>query len=407
MTNSSNPADKNFETVLACIDRESLTHYLWDLLIIPSPTGSEKAAALRFAELLESAGAKVEIDETIPNSPNIIGRLKGREDGRVLQLAGHIDHINMPHAEPHRTDEIISGRGSADMKNGLAGILEIVKILKQNGCDFPGEILVTVYGLHEAPDGDFRGLLNLIDNDIKGDAAIVFEGPDDAAAIMANGMSIWNLTIRHDLPVCHELSATSDRPDLLNIINTVITKLKQQDLKLRNSNNPFPLLDRESLFVGQVHYGDFYNRVPNIAFLQGTRRWHPDKSFDHVKDEFDQLVENVPLPNGVVIDNEWIYVGDSYQIQPTELIVQSLVNAFQRVHGQPCPIKGHSSVTDACRLVGNAKVPTILCGFGTGSGHADYEFVKTEQLERSCKVALLTVLNYLNATRTKIQRSLV
>lgn len=397
MTNSSNPVSESFIDLLACIDRESLASYLWELVRIPSPTGKEKAAALRFAELLESAGAEVEIDQSIVNSPNVIGRLRGREKGRTLQLAGHVDHIDLPHLGPKRTDEIISGRGSADMKNGLAGILEIVRILKQSGCNFPGEILITVYGLHEAPTGNFKGLLNLIDAGIKGDAAIVFEGPDDSAAIMANGMSIWDLTLQSSRPPCHELSAGPDKADLLAAVHSVITALKQKDTVLRNDHNSFPLLPCESLFVGQVHYGDFYNRVPDAACLQGTRRWHPDKSFDSIKDDFNQLIERTPLPKGIKIDSSWIYVGDSYQIPPTELIVESLVNAFQRVHGKSCPIRGHSSVTDVCRLVRKGNVPTVLCGFGTSTGHADYEYVRIEQLEPSCAVALLTVLNYLNA----------
>jgi acetylornithine deacetylase/succinyl-diaminopimelate desuccinylase-like protein len=89
------------------IRREHLAADLWQLVRIPSPTRRERAVALAFAEMLETAGAEVEVDETLPDSPNVIGR------------------------------------GSADMKCGLAGILEIVRILKSTGCEFPGQILVT------------------------------------------------------------------------------------------------------------------------------------------------------------------------------------------------------------------------------------------------------------------------
>ena len=110
-------------------------------------------------------------------------------------------------------------------------------------------------------------MFNLIDKGIKGEAAIVFEGPDDAAAIMANGMSIWNLTIKGQ-PSCHELCAEANRPDLLEAVSVTIETLSRRDRRLRNDSNPFGLLASESLFVGQVHYGDFYNRIPNSAFLQ-------------------------------------------------------------------------------------------------------------------------------------------
>lgn len=386
----------NIQNLQGCISIESLTENLWRLVNIPSPTGREQKAALLFAELLKSSGAAVEVDDSIPQSPNIIGRLKGRRKGRIIQLAGHIDHIDIPHPKPKREPGIISGRGAADMKNGLAGILEIVKLMSENDCDFPGEILVTVYGLHEAPDGNSAGLLNLIDKGVKGDSAIIFEGPDDRAAIMANGMSIWNLTIRHEQPACHELCVGTDRTGLSETVAKAIEGLLQKNRRLLNDPNPFPLLGPESLFIGQVHYGDFYNRVPETAFMQGTRRWHPDKTFKQIKNDFDALINNLPLENKICVDRNWTYVGDSYEISETEPIVKSFTSAFESVHNKICPIAGHGSVTDACRLVRQAKIPAVLCGFGTETGHADYEFVTIEKLERCCAVALQTVLNYLN-----------
>jgi len=389
MTDSEQLSTQKAQALIESIKSDSLMANLWQLVCIPSPTGQESKAAFRFAEMLESAGATVEIDETINDSPSIIGRLKGRTEGPTIQLAGHIDHIDMPHVEPKLESDLISGRGAADMKNGLAGILEIVRILSDNGRDFPGEILVTVYGLHEAPIGNSLGLSNLLGKGIKA---------DDGAAVMANGMSIWDLNLWTDSPACHELSAGSSSGELLEAVASAINVFNRKNKMLQEEQNPFALLADESMFIGQVHYGDFYNRVPQQAFLQGTRRWHPDKTFEQVKDEFDLLTKKISLGKSVKIEHDWTYVGDSYEVAPEEKIVKSLCKAFETVHRQPCPVKGHSSVTDAFRLVEIGKVPTVLCGFGTETGHADYEFVKKEQLEQSCAVALLTVLNYLMDT---------
>ncbi|MGA2914695.1 MAG: M20/M25/M40 family metallo-hydrolase [Sedimentisphaerales bacterium] len=384
------------EKLIAQINTDTLSENLWQLVCIPSPTGREKKAALHFADMLELAGAEVEIDPTLPDSPNVIGRLKGKRNGPVLQLAGHIDHVDVPHPQPKRDKKIISGRGSADMKNGLAGILEIVRILKTSGCDFAGEILVTVYGLHEAPLGSGAGLSNLIAKGIKGDAAIVFEGPDDAAAVAANGMGIWNVSLHLKEPACHELSVSADRPDLLGAVLLITDAIRKKDAELRNAANPFPLLFRESLFIGQVHYGDFYNRAPCTAFMQGTRRWHPDKSYEQIKDDFDSLLKNAAIPKSVIVDKTWIYVGDSYQIETSEKIVQSLTKAYEAVYKKKCPIRGHSSVTDVSKIVRQGRIPAVLCGFGTETGHCDYEFVEIERIKRCCTVALRTVLNYLD-----------
>lgn len=383
------------EELISKISAESLADALWGLVNIASPTGSEKNAALHFAKMLEAAGAKVELDLTLPNSPNIIGRLKGNRKGPTLQLAGHIDHVDVPHPKPTRDKKIISGRGSADMKNGLAGILEIVKVLKSSGCDFAGEILVTVYGLHEAPTGTGAGLSNLIEKGIKGDAAIVFEGPDNAAAIAANGMAIWNLKISIKEPACHEFSVEPNRPDLLGIAITAVNELKKKDEELKSAKNPFPLLARQSLFIGQMHYGDFYNRVPNFVYMQGTRRWHPDKTFEQIKEDFDSVLKKLKITDSVKIETNWLFVGHSYQIDANEKIVKCLVDAHKTICGKDCPIRGHSSVTDVNRLVRQAKIPAVLCGFGTDTGHCDYEFVEISHIKKCCEVAMQTVINFL------------
>jgi acetylornithine deacetylase/succinyl-diaminopimelate desuccinylase-like protein len=385
------------EKILRQISTDRMAEDLWRLVNIASPTGKEREASVYFSQMLGGAGADVELDETIANSPNVIGRLKGSRRGRTIQLAGHIDNIDVDHAAPRRDKDIICGRGAADMKNGLAGIVEIVRVLNDTGCDFAGEILVTVYGLHEAPEGDSRGLFGLLDKGVKGDAAIVFEGPNDSAAVMANGMGIWNLTLRHKSGACHELSAGKERMELLRAVLAVGEALQEKDGHLQEQVNKYPLLPAESLFVGQLHYGDFYNRVPDVCTMQGTRRWHPDKSFDEVKQDFAQVIQDVSMPEDVRIEDAWMFVGDSYEISPDESIVKSLCRSYKGVFGKQLPVAGHSGVTDACRLVGRGNVPTVLWGFGTETGHSNNEYVKIGKLESSCKVAMSAVLDYLES----------
>ncbi len=77
--------------------------------------------------------------------------------------------------------------------------------------------------------------------------------------------------------------------------------------------------------------------------------------------------------------------------------MHSLRKAYEIVYGESMPIRGHSSVTDTCRLVRHGNIPAVLCGFGTSTGHADFEYVEISQMTRSAKMLLLTVLDYLNS----------
>lgn len=384
---------------LSSIRPERLAEDLWRLVNVPSPTRQEREAALLFAKMLTAAGADVEIDETLPNSPNVVGRLRGRRPGKVLQLAGHLDHIDVAHAEPKRTAEIISGRGSADMKCGLAGILEIVRILKNLDCDFPGQILVTAYGLHEAPLGDSKGLLNLIDRKILGDAAIVFEGFQDRAIVMGKGQSIWNIKLTRQGDVCHELRREPESDNLLETVVRIVEHLREKNSEFLQARHQFPLLGPQSVFVGQVHYGDFYNRVPNQAFLQGTWRWHPDRSFKDVQKELNTLVAKIPRADNITIEDSWIFVGEAFTFDPEEQVVYSLREAYAAVTGKTMELAGSSSILDVNRLVPFGKIPAVSISLDGERAHADYEYVQLDHMETSCRVALLTVLNYLNMER--------
>ena len=376
------------------VSRRRLADDLWELVNVPSPTCREREAALRFAAMLCTCGAEVEIDETIPESPNVIGRLRGTCPGRTLQLAGHVDHIDVPHPPPKRDDDVISGRGAADMKNGLAGILEIVRLFRDQA-DFPGELLVTVYGRHEAPLGDSRGLSVLLDRGVKGGAAIVFEGPDDAVVVMALGMSIWNLMLRRNGDVCHEMTGPDKGWSLIRATRDVLALLETKNASLASTAANYPLLPPESVFVGQVRYGDFYNRVPDTAMLQGTRRWHPGRTYEQIRAEFAGWLSEINVPPGITIANEWIRVGESYEIAPAEPIVQSMLRAWRDVAGLDLNVTGHSSVNDTCRLVMQGNVPAVLCGFDTQTGHADLEFARLDRMERACRVAVAAAMDYL------------
>ena len=224
----------------------------------PQPTRRERNAALLYADLLKECGTAVdvELDESIHDSPSVIGRMKGRKPGPTIQLAGHIDHIDVPHEKPARAGETISGRGSADMKAGLACILEIVRLLAAETRGFPGQVLVTVYGLHEAPLGKSEGLMGLIGRKVTGDAALVMECPTVAgqakAIVCGKGQSIWTLTIEREGDASHELRRAPEADGLIDAAAAVVQALRAEDRELSAVSHD--LLGPESLFIGQVHY---------------------------------------------------------------------------------------------------------------------------------------------------------
>jgi acetylornithine deacetylase/succinyl-diaminopimelate desuccinylase-like protein len=305
----------------------------------------------------------------------------------------------VPHAAPVRTATTIAARGVGDMKNGLAGILEIVRVLVETGCDFPGQVLVTAYGLHEAPVGDSSTLIGLIQRGVKGDAAIVTEQIHDTEGqivLEGKGQAIWNVTVRRDGEACHELCYPATSPDLFSAALAVAGAIRNESRRL-NAIPPRPgLLSAETLFVGQMHYGDFYNRMPVACTLQGTRRWNPDKTFADVQHGLCEVVAKTPFPVGVSASVDWRLTGESFALDSAEPIVIAQRQAIESLVGGPVKSVGIAAVADTSRLIPMGGVPTVLSGFDNEFAHADHERVRLDRLPGAARLLLQIAWNYLH-----------
>ena len=195
--------------------------------------------------------------------------------------------------------------------------------------------------------------------------------------------------------MCHELRRPANADDLLHVALDLVSGLTRENERLKNAEHGFPLLGPESVFIGQMHYGDFYNRAPNTFALQGTWRWHPDKSYDQVRGNLDALVSKIAVPQGNKVESEWTFVGESFSVDPEEAIVRSLRSAYAKLKGRDLELAGVSAILDTSRLVPAGNIPTVPIDFGGDTAHADFEYVELDTVEAGCRLALLATLHYL------------
>ena len=93
--------------------------------LVPDGPG-EGACAQLLAGILHDWGFHVELQEVTRGRPNVVARI-GKAGGRSLMLNGHLDTVGverMTHApwDPEIRDGRLYGRGSADMKGGIAAM---------------------------------------------------------------------------------------------------------------------------------------------------------------------------------------------------------------------------------------------------------------------------------------------
>jgi acetylornithine deacetylase/succinyl-diaminopimelate desuccinylase-like protein len=105
-----------------------------------NPPGNERAAIEHLQGLLAGAGFQCELLAAEPQRPNLVARLKGRQDGPTLCYLGHVDTVLADAREwthdPWSGDEAdgcIWGRGSLDMKSQVAAELAAAVALARSG----------------------------------------------------------------------------------------------------------------------------------------------------------------------------------------------------------------------------------------------------------------------------------
>ena len=108
----------------------------------------EREVAERIALDLRSAGVDVTLDEAIPGRPNVIGVLDTGRPGPTLMLCGHSDTVGVDGMaapfDPVIRDGLLFGRGSQDMKGGVAAILGAVRALAASPAALTGRVIVAI-----------------------------------------------------------------------------------------------------------------------------------------------------------------------------------------------------------------------------------------------------------------------
>jgi acetylornithine deacetylase len=265
----------------------------------------------------------------------------------------------------------------------------------ESGVRLGGELILATHSLHEAPVGHMEGLKALIARgDVFTDAALAAECGYDSLDIRGKGQALFEIEITRSGEVLHEnVARPMGTPNPLDQAARLAMRLLDRNAELAAADEP--LLGPETFFLGQVHGGDFYNRVPTRAFLNGTHRFWPDKTWGDVEDQFARLIDSLPQEEGLAVDVKLLSNGLGWQVSPQERIVGCLREAYRSVVGRTLPLTGALSVCDVNVIVREAGIPAVAHGTGTTTAHADLEWVAVEDIVRTTRVFIATIAGYL------------
>jgi acetylornithine deacetylase len=332
---------------------------------------------------LRAMGLDTAIQEVAPGRPNVVGVLEGRQPGRSLMFCGHTDTVGVAGMtrpfEPEERDGRVYGRGSQDMKGGVAAMIGAAQVIAESGGLDAGRLIVACVADEEHASIGAEALVTRW----RADAGVVTEPTELAVAVAHKGFE-W-VEIETEGRAAHGSRPREGRDAILRM-GRVLAELESLDRRLQ-AGRSHPLVGTGSLHASLIEGGRELSSYPDRCALQIERRTIPGEregtgARDAV-DILDKLVAQDPEFRG---GSRSMFARAPYEIAADHELPRALLAAAAE-SGAPSRTIGMSFWTDAA-ILGGAGIPSVLFG-PTGAGlHSLEEWVDTASV-LTCRDALV------------------
>ena len=339
-----------------------------------SGAAGEAQIADAIASHLRQLGLDAELHEIAPGRPNVVGVLEGSRPGRSLMFCGHTDTVGVAGMDaPFQSEERdgrIYGRGSQDMKGGVAAMIDAARVARERGFDAGRLIIAAVVDEEYASIG-----ADALVTKWGADAAVVTEPTDLQIAIAHKGFA-WAAVETHGR-AAHG-SRPRDGRDAILRMGRVLQRLERLDRELQ-SCPPHPLIGTASLHAALIDGGRELSSYPDRCRLQVERRTVPGETGEAFRAEAENIVrELVEEDPEFTADVVLMFSRPAYEIAATAALPVAMADAARRRGVDPSMV-GMSFWTDAA-ILGAAGIPSVLFGPGGAGLHSTEEYVITSDV---------------------------
>lgn len=354
----------------------------------PSGIGAEAAMADLFEAQLCSLGLEIGSHEVVSGRRNVWGTLKGTGRGPTILLAGHMDTVGVEgYADPFEPtvkDGKIYGRGSCDMKAGLAAYLEVIRHLQRTGATLSGDVIVAgvIDEEHAMAGSRHFGL-----HGPKADYAIVAEPTLLQISTAHKGQMLT--TIRTKGLAAHSSMPAKGRNAIYHM-GAVLGALQDyaDDVSKRV---PDAICGSPSFSVGVIRGGDNACSVPDFCEIDVDRRTIPGETSAGVMKELHVAMARAKT-HAPELDFE---IGKPFldlpplDTQADALVAKAVVAACKAVIGH-VDVSAFPGSTDAP----NFGCPAVICGPGDlAQCHSLNEYVALDQIEDAARIYIHAILS--------------
>jgi succinyl-diaminopimelate desuccinylase len=378
-----------------------------------NPPGRGYAAC---AELLEETLGELGLPGTMRRvdlpgrDPRFCLRAEWGMGARALYLHGHYDVVpaqSPSQFSPRRSDGRIAGRGSADMKSGLAAMIYAVVALRDAGFEPDGRVVLQL--VPDEEDGSRGGSRWLLENHLlAGEGAIGMLTPEPTSGVVWNasrGAITQRVTVGGRESHVGLLHAGDNAFERMLDVAAAFRELRDEVAEHRTGHaiDP-PEAARSILLLGGVaSSGSGFNVVPAAASFTLDRRPNPEEDLDAERERLAALIDR--------------FRGDGYSIE-----VETLQEAFSSSSPEDGPLA--TALAESVAAVEGARPAFELCpgvletrwyarlgipGYAYGPGllevaHGSDEYVEIAAVVRCAEVYARTIERVLQSPGPSISR---
>ena len=362
-----------------------------------NPPGNEREVARIVQKKFEEYGMHSQVDDLDGiNRANLVARLTGAGSSPHLVYCAHADVVpaakeNWTH-DPFRGEiegNLMYGRGTVDMKSGLAAMAMSLCILKKAGIKLNGSLaLVLTAGeeVHFFGSREYVKKYGVEDID-----ALAISEPTNNEVCLAERGGLWIKFIARGR------TAHGGLPE--KGVNALLQMLKFLEVfrLFEFPVQPHPLLGKPSLSVTTLHAGRNTNVIPDHCEATVDMRTIPYLPHGKILSAIDDIIKTMREKDPAFrIEYEILNNHDPIETEKDEPFVQTAFEIHRKVFGRRAEPGGVHYMTDAVSFLDKKRIPLVICGPGDPNlNHQPDEHVDLIQVVDSVRFYTALAVNFL------------
>lgn len=350
----------------------------------------EREMAHYMGAQMRGLGMDVGVYKLAPKYWNAVGVLKGTGGGKSLMFNGHMDTVGVGGMTDPFSAEIrdgkLYGRGSVDMKAGLAAILGALKALRDAGLRTAGDVYVAAVA-----DEEYLSIgSEQVATAYRADGVIVAES-SGFYIVPAHKGFIW-----FEVITAGRAAHGSDYEGGVDAIVHMGRFLAELEKLIHDQQNlePYPLLGPPSLHASLIQGGIELSTYPSSCSLKIEWRTVPGQTEEELRGLLQAIIDRLHAQDaGFQAEVRTLFVRYPFQVARDAPVVQTVYRQACQVLGREPEYEGMGGWADTS-LFERAGMDALIFGSDGEGAHAEVEWADLDALYKTAQIYAGTILEF-------------